>query len=410
MLIVLLAQVSAGESAVLPWWRLERDGQLLEQGESSLQVLRDRFPGERLRVLVAPAMVSLYRVQVPARRAAVVRAALPFALEDQLSQELDELHIVAGPRRADGSLAAVVVEHRLMEQWQAQLAAAGWRAELLLPLSALYEQREPEQGLVLMPADWPGLPEGVLVLSADQEPVLVESSLLAFWLQRRLADLEPERRQLCLCGLQAEMLGTLDPQWTVLTEPTPLPERQTLLARCLGNQQPFNLLNGPYAASMAAPPWRKLRPPLIAAATVVALLVVQLGLEWWSLSRERERLWLEVDRLFSATLPNTPQSDPVFQFLQVLEGRSDATNGQASLGPLLHDALTAISSVGKARIRQVRSNGEEVEIELQVASFAELESIRAELSANPRLLESLQGADSGSEGVTARLRIQRRAS
>src|SRR5690554_7336785 len=84
MLIVLLPEplLAAGlESPPLYWWRLGREGGLLESGQDDLPALRRRYPAERLRLLAPATATSLYRVSIPVRRASAARAALPFALE-----------------------------------------------------------------------------------------------------------------------------------------------------------------------------------------------------------------------------------------------------------------------------------------------------------------------------------------
>ena len=89
MLIVLLPEELQDDVEAAPevyWWRLERDGSVQESGCDSLAQLRSRFAGQRLRALAPGTAVSLYRLDMPVRRTAAVRAALPFALEDQLSQ------------------------------------------------------------------------------------------------------------------------------------------------------------------------------------------------------------------------------------------------------------------------------------------------------------------------------------
>ena len=61
-------------------------------------------------------------------------------------------------------------------------------------------------------------------------------------------------------------------------------------------------------------------------------------------------------------------------------------------------------------MKQVRAGSDELEVDLQVATFADLEQLRAALAATEGMSESLLGADSDSGAVTARLRITRSGS
>ena len=94
------------------------------------------------------------------------------------------------------------------------------------------------------------------------------------------------------------------------------------------------------------------------------------------------------------------------QFRQVLQGGAQM-HPSSGMGPMLHAFFVVLKEHDNARVQQVRGNLESVEVELKVASFSELEAIRAALSAQPGISENLEGADSENEGVTARLKVQR---
>lgn len=411
MLIVLLPEDLQDDDQMAPalhWWRLERDGSIQEAGCDTLALLRSRFAGQRLRALAPGTAVSLYRLEMPVRRAAAVRAALPFALEDQVSQDLELLHCVPGPRRGDGRLAAAVVETDRMERWQTLFAAQQWRLEALLPLPVLHADEAPQQGLLVRPSPWPCLAPQVLITSATEEPVLVEAGLLKLWLQRRLSVLPEADRVVQAHGFSREDLGLQHDGTVDFSETPQAVDMPGALGYCLQPNPPLNLLTGPFAASMAAPPWRKLRPVMIAAGVLLAVAVAQFSLEWMTLVRERDRLLVGIESVFQSSLPNSRMVQPVTQFRQVLEG--NAAGSAEGGGALLHEALAVVAASGNASIRQFRATPAELEIELQLASFAELEALRAGLAASPRLQETLQGADSGSEGVTARLKVSRRES
>ena len=404
MLIVLLTAVAAAseQDGPLYWWRLGREGQPLEQGCDSLGVLRQRFAAERVRALL-PEGVGLHRVTLPGQRAAALRAALPYALEERLSQELDDLHIVMGPRRSDGRVSAAVVEHSVMTAWTERFAQAGLRVEALLPLAALYADQAPSQGLRLQTLDWPQAP-GWLVCAGDEEPVLLEQALLPFWLGNRLQTLAPEQRVLEAPASEFDALQACLPADTRLVTAPPT-ESAVSLQQQLSAAAPFNLLTGPYAVSMAAPPWRKLRPAMAAAGVVLLLSIGWLGAERAALVDERDALRSQIDATFSRALPGARMQDPLVQFQQQLQGSSGQV--QAGAGMLLHAFFASVKGQAGVEIRQLRGSVDALDVELKVASFAELEKLRAALAGSAGITESLEGADSENGGVSARIRIAR---
>lgn len=406
MLIVLLPDALSAEQLIvtaLNWWRTDAAGLAVESGQHSLTELRARFPTERLRALAPATAVSLHRVAIPVRSANAARAALPFALEDQLGQELEDLHLVAGSRRADGQYSAAVVSRQQMDIWLAGCNTSGWQLDALLPQAGLIVDLAPEQGLRVQPSPWPSCGQA-LVTSADAEPVLIETGMLSFWLQQRLAQLDAAQRTVELQGYTATELS--------LGEDVELALAQGAVAdlgaalKQAQQRRTLNLLTGSYAKGMAAPPWRKLRPLTIVAAVLLVTWVGLQVVENMALNRERQRVLTAIDQLFAETLPDSRRVDPVTQFRQVLESH-DSSGGLSTTGELLYDVLAIVRSNASNEIKHFRATPDELEMELQVPSFAELEGIRSKLNEVASLTETLQGADSASEGVAARLKVQR---
>lgn len=398
MLIVLLSK----PDQPLHWWRLERDGQIQEQGCDPLSVLQGRFPGARIRAFMADG-VNLLRATLPGQRAAALKAALPYALEEQLSQDLDELHIVMGPRRNDGRISAAVVEQRLLEGWLAQFSAVGLRLEAVLPVVAVPADAVPAAGLRVQRSPWPQ-DSRWLVTDSAAEAVLLESGMLPIWLRKRVQELEEGQRAVELAGEQAAELESLLPAGVAVSRS----DQVVSLPRLLGATE-FNLLCGPFAVSMAPPPWRALRPALLAVAATLVLAVGWLAAERMALEQQRDALQARIERSFSDALPGERMLDPAMQFRQRLS-LAAAADGQASVGQLLYALYAAVGQQQGAEVRQLRGGSGELEVELKIATFADLEQLRATLAATQGISESLLGADSDSGAVTARLRITRSGS
>jgi len=91
--------------------------------------------GRRVVLFVPGADVRLASVQVPARAPQRILQAAPYALEDQLAEDVDTLHFAIGAPGAAGGGAhpvAIVARARL-ESWLAPLRERGVRPEALVP-------------------------------------------------------------------------------------------------------------------------------------------------------------------------------------------------------------------------------------------------------------------------------------
>ena len=61
---------------------------------------------------------------------------VPFALEEHLAADVEDLHFAVGKRDARPGTPVTVVSHARMEAWQALLADAGLQADAIYPETA----------------------------------------------------------------------------------------------------------------------------------------------------------------------------------------------------------------------------------------------------------------------------------
>ncbi|HKJ88148.1 MAG TPA: type II secretion system protein GspL, partial [Gammaproteobacteria bacterium] len=91
-------------------------------------------PGARLMLCVPGERVRVHTVRLPGGNRRRFRAALPFALEDQLLHDPEEYHFVPLPRpKAQPETPVAVVERRFMDQWLEGLEDHGWRPRVMVP-------------------------------------------------------------------------------------------------------------------------------------------------------------------------------------------------------------------------------------------------------------------------------------
>ena len=77
-------------------------------------------------VLFAPlSEVRLSSFEIAARDAQKILQAAPYALEDQLAEDVDTLHFAIGARDSTGRIPVAVVSRNTIDQWLAPFIAAG---------------------------------------------------------------------------------------------------------------------------------------------------------------------------------------------------------------------------------------------------------------------------------------------
>lgn len=86
---------------------------------------RQRLQGSRVVLVLPQEQVAFHTVSVPPARRALQQQALAFALEPQLVQPLDAVHVASRAQASPGQWQVAVVDRALLEGWCGQLRAAG---------------------------------------------------------------------------------------------------------------------------------------------------------------------------------------------------------------------------------------------------------------------------------------------
>jgi general secretion pathway protein L len=161
-----------GESAT--WLIASASGAPLAATQSG--ALADAAPaaaGRRLCVLVSGSDVMLAEPELPMKSGVKLQQVVPYALEEQLAEDIDELHFAIGKRTVDsGRTPVAVVSRALLEEWLATLAGAGLAPECLYADSELLPAN-PGQAVALLEQD------AVFVRAPGASPVCLPVAALA---------------------------------------------------------------------------------------------------------------------------------------------------------------------------------------------------------------------------------------
>jgi general secretion pathway protein L len=108
------------------WAVFDATGRLASPiGRGALENATEWLGGRRSAVLVPPSDVITTESALPTSSQARLRQIVPFSLEESLADDVEELTFAIGVRRASGATPVAVVARTRMEEWLAQLHAAG---------------------------------------------------------------------------------------------------------------------------------------------------------------------------------------------------------------------------------------------------------------------------------------------
>ncbi len=393
---------AAAPEGPVDWARIGAAG-VLQRGSAPLDMLPEGIQrGDRVLALVPGERVVLHHVSIPARSRSAQLQALPFALEDRISEDLDAMHIVPGPRLADGPLLAAVVARRDMDTWLGWLEQAGIQASQMLPDTALLPQAPPGR----LQLYWAG--DRCLVSVPEGPPLALSQEVLPWWLHQWDAQQEQQ--------IEVEWHGPPELSTPDFGEDAPVRapawdgDLLSLIAPAIRRRPALNLLSGPYAPAGSGMAWKPWRVPAAIAAALVLLWGGALWIEIRELEREARQVELAISDLFESTLPETRMVDPVGQFRQMLETGTDAAATGAGPVAARLGQVAPVLAGESVELRQLRADAARLELELDLESIARLDALRGRMRADTGASVRILSAESDEDGVRARLQIAEDAS
>ena len=138
-------------------WSLYRDSELVADGSvAELNEISDQLPQGKViyllktTLLVPAEWVTLTTADIPSQQAKHILKALPFALEEQLATDIDDLHFALGDRKKGEPIPVAVVDRDKMDHWLAECEAAEIFPDNVIPDSlALFAGEEHRLALLL---------------------------------------------------------------------------------------------------------------------------------------------------------------------------------------------------------------------------------------------------------------------
>jgi general secretion pathway protein L len=404
ILLIRTGALDAGDAAA--FLACDAAGQLLLPPQRG--TLRDAAPlaqGGRVVGLVPAQSVLTLDADLPARAGSRLAQAVPFALEEQLADDVDTLHFALGARDESGKTPVAVVARPTLDGWLAAFAAAGIQLDALhceaalvqgLPgnVVALLDGAEvhlcpPDGRAVTLPAS--PIADAIELAAGSATGSLVGLLIHATaedW-KARAAEVEALRPRFATLKVQILQQGVLP--W---------------LAQNLANCAPINLLQGDYAPRRSgAADWRRWR---VAAGLALALLVLHGGARLREVTRLGKQESAVEAQLADPARPVLGASADTADQRRAVERQLLATRsagaGAGDFLPALAALAAARATVPDARVESVAYQPGSVEVKLQASDAASVERINAALRSGGWQAE-LQGGSAAGQGYQGRIRI-----
>ena len=392
---------SEEQEPIVRWYREGGSGTAPSQGslEQAAEAARDAHV-----VVVLPGQHCLaLPVQLPNASRSRLAQAVPFALEEQLVEDVDDLHFALGESQ-DGTVPVVVVKHALMERWLAQLEQSSLSPKSMVPdyLALSLPQQGwhlwfGEQGIVLRN----GIDGGMQI--ALNDPLLL--------LQRLYDEVAQKPEQLLVSGQPGDMAASLV-EWCsqhemALVEGDSEADLLSVAANSLEGDRCINLLQGRYSQQeKMSRQWRPWFPAVAILATIALFQLISTGLDYQRLSTQSAELDEQIKQLYLDTFPDARK---VVNPRAQMEARLKA-QGKSGGGELFYILMGGVTTLADNKVnfelQRIRYQGGELNVDLYLDDLQVLDQIKQVLAQKSDIQTEVVSASARGSKVEARLLIK----
>ena len=358
--------------------------------------------------------ILLIRARLPAGRKSQLRNALPFALEENLIDDVENLHCALGPQLADGNYIAAVSRDENIRYWHQRLVSSGLHLQALLPDTLLLPRTAGSWSIACEQ-------NTAYVRTADAEGFVCQTQVLPLLLQKELdnrVDNLPHSIDIHACPVS----GETDPSEAISdkVQIAHHPEFSSgnlielLLQRSPGYPS-LNLLQGEFAPSSRL--LQRIRPWYTSAALVGVLVLLGFTgsvIEYVSLKQQSAQLEQQILQTFRQAFPDVKTNVSAATVPSIMKSRLAMLRGTGQGGgPDFSEMLAKVAPVvAKAKdvnAQHLRFQSGQMEILLITPDLQTLEQLKNQISSAVPWEVELKSANSTEKKVEGRIVIFRKS-
>lgn len=400
---VIIYMPLVGEESV-QWAVSDDNGKLTTSIEySTLSEVAPQVEGRRVTLVLPADDVLLAEATVPGGSLARAQQAVPYALEEQVADDVESLHFALGTKGKSDSYSVAVIGRKTMDTVTEQCQDAGLRPTEVVPETLALPQltSQGEQGEV-----WTAL--------LDQDQVVVRLSA-----NQGFAT-DPGMASIMLAGARQALEDEEDPSLVIFRTDSSidlmLPDdidiekrscdhRLALYASGLATSPHINLLQGVYNPKKNFDKtWKPWRASAALAACLCAALFVSKWMDVRVLDEQEAHLDAQIASAFKQALPDARMQRPQRQIQSALNqlggGNTDGFTNRLS------QIAASLATQPQTTLKTIGYRNGRFDLDLNTDAVPTLDALKSELLKRGSLAMSVQSANRENNTVRGRVRIE----
>ena len=364
-------------------------------------------------VVLAPAtQILLAEPELPPGSGVKLARVVPFALEEQLTEDIDQLCFAVGRRGPSGRTPVAVVSRSLLQGWIARLTTAGIEPAAIYADISLVPDNPGQTVLWLEKARLAVRRPGMLPFAVELTPV-TEALVVAGVIPDPLQEATPKLPESAILYVTREDWFKVQNEFERLAEQFASLKVQLLpngplpwLARNLAATDAVNLLQGEFArATDYGARWRQWRTAALLAVALLASHLTAEALQIHRANRETKALDGEIAQIFAQIMPREKMDDPRRQMQARLERIRRSGPGPEYFLRTLQGLSTALASSPKSSIDSLSYREQSLDMKVTAPSLAALSQL-SQLMGKQGLAAEIQSSMPTNSGIEAHLQVR----
>lgn len=358
----------------------------------------------RRAILILPADdVLLAKALVPGNSLARAQQAVPYALEDQVADDVDSLHFALGSKNQDDEYPVAVISHATMERVIELCAESDFRpAEIIPETQALPQLQGTSADLTV----WSALldPGRAVIRLSDQLGFATDPAMAGMMIEGASAEL-PDEELISLVVFRTSPSEQISVPESMDLEIRPCDHRLALYATGIATSPRINLLQGVYSPKKDFDKtWKPWRSTVALAACLCLALFAGKWFEVRQLQKQEAELDAQIASAFKQALPDARMQRPRRQIQSALD-----SIGAGNLDGFTHrlaQIATSLSTQPQTQLRTIGYRKGRFDLDLNTDDVPTLDALSAEIKKRGTLSMSVQSANRENNLVRGRVRIE----
>lgn len=416
MALTLLLRMPATGSDETEWLLVDETGAAAgPRQRGPLNLAAAAGGGVRTVVLATATQVLLTEPELPPGSGLKLARAVPFALEEQLTEDIDKLMFAIGRRGDAGRTPVAVVSRDIMQGWMSRLADAGITPAAMYPDMSLMPPNPGQTVLWLEGERLAVRRPGALPFAVELTPV-TDALIIAGVVADRAdpaADQAPKPLENAILYLTREDWTRVKADFDALADRFDALKVQLLaegplpwLARELAGTDAVNLLQGEFTATTDyGGRWQEWR---VAALLAVVLLAAHVGaqtLQIHQANKQSAALDGEIAQVFASVMPSSKMADPRRQMQERLDRIRHSGSGPQYFLKTLQALGGAVSATPKTTVDSLSFRDQTLDMKLTAPSVDALSQF-SQVVLRQGLTADIQSSTPVAGGVEAHMQLR----